>query len=438
VTERFVVAGVAPARSAWFQQVARWSTAAVLPLEFVKCMSIDEVRARLASGRAFSVLLADAGSSGLDLDVIDQARTTGCVVIVVDDGRNTRDWASLGASAILPEHFDRAALLEALSEHASMLGGDELAVPDSPSSSTSVAWRGRLIAVGGGGGAGASTMAIALATGMGRDIRNRGLVALADLSLDADQALLHDARDVVPGIQELVEAHRSGTPTAEQIRELTFAGPQPYRLLLGLRRHRDWVVLRPRAFLAALDSLLRTFTAVVCDIDPDLEGEQTCGSVEVEERNLMARTVADRADVVAVIGQPGVKGLHRLVRDITSFLDHGVDPERIVPVINRAPRSIRARAELTRAMTDLVPLDPSVPGGGLQPAVFVPERRRIESALRDSAPMPAALVDPIAEAINAVIDRLLDHAPSAKCGTEPERIRPGSIGSWTEPEEATG
>ncbi|MBI2704766.1 MAG: hypothetical protein HYX32_05690 [Actinobacteria bacterium] len=440
MAERYVVAGVAPARSVWFQQVAKWSTAAVLPLDFVKCMSVEEARARLGSGRAFSVLLADAGVSGLDRDLIDQARTAGAAVFIVDDGRTARDWVGLGASAVLPDEFDSATLLGALSDHATMLGGTEPHIVDLAPTGN-VAWRGRLVAVTGPGGTGASTVAMALATGMGSDVRNRGLVALADFKLNADQALLHDARDIVPGIQELVEAHRAGTPSTEQVRGFTFGGLQPYHLLLGLRRQRDWSVLRPRSFLASLDSLRRTFTAVVCDIEADFEGEDACGSIEVEERNLMARSVADHADVIAVVGLPGVKGLHSLARVTHALLDHGVRPERIVPVMNRAPRQARGRAELARALVDL--LDPTAgatTAGTVEPMVFVPERKRLDLVVRDAAAMPSTVVDAITSGINAVIDRLVD-TPHIGAGSlpEPGRIVPGSLGSWGEhDQEATG
>ena len=96
---------------------------------------------------------------------------------------------------------------------------------------------------------------------------------LADLALDADLAMLHDAGDVVPGVQELVESFRHGDPAPRR-------GPlarrsrddHPYRLLLGLRRHRDWTVLRPRAFEAALDGLRSAFTNVIADVEPRPRG----------------------------------------------------------------------------------------------------------------------------------------------------------------------
>ena len=176
---------------------------------------------------------------------------------------------------------------------------------------------------------------MALTQGLSNDPRYAGMVALADLSLDADLALLHDARDIFPGVQELVEAHRAGHPSPEEIRRLTFAiANRNYYLLLGLRRHRDWAALRPRAFEASIDGLRRTFRMVVADTDPDLEGEDQCGSYEVEERNLMARTAVMQADVVIAVGVPGVKGLHGLVRTVNDLRDHGVPAARILPVIN--------------------------------------------------------------------------------------------------------
>ncbi|MEQ1786458.1 MAG: hypothetical protein ABL966_05350, partial [Acidimicrobiales bacterium] len=82
--ERFVVLGVAQVRSAWFREVARWATSAMLPVEFVKAMSVEEVRVRLRSGRGYSALLVDDSLSGLDRDLVDLAREAGCSVIVVD------------------------------------------------------------------------------------------------------------------------------------------------------------------------------------------------------------------------------------------------------------------------------------------------------------------------------------------------------------------
>ena len=45
--ERYVVLGLATARSAWFTDVARWATVGSVPVEFVKCIDADELRARL-------------------------------------------------------------------------------------------------------------------------------------------------------------------------------------------------------------------------------------------------------------------------------------------------------------------------------------------------------------------------------------------------------
>src|SRR4029077_19561840 len=128
-----------------------------------------------------------------------------------------------------------------------------------------------------------------------------------------------------PGVQELVEAHRAGRPAPEEVRALTFAvDERGYHLMLGLRRSRHWAGIRPRSFAASFDSLRRAYHVVVCDIDADFEGEAEGGSIDVEERNTMARHPALRADAVIAVGSPTMKGLHSLVRVLHDLLTVGV------------------------------------------------------------------------------------------------------------------
>ena len=69
-------------------------------------------------------------------------------------------------------------------------------------------------------------------------------------------------------------------------------------------------------------------------------GRGQCGSVDVEERNIMARTVIMRADVVVVVGgarrQGHARARPRLVDDLR---EHGVAADRIVAVVNGAGRN---------------------------------------------------------------------------------------------------
>src|SRR5439155_15512159 len=120
-------------------------------------------------------------------------------------------------------------------------------------------------------------------------------------------------------------------------------------------------------------------------------------SIDVEERNTMARVATQRADVVIAVGSPSMKGLHSLVRVLHDLLTLGVAAPRIVPVLNRAPRSGRARLAATRALADLV-------GAGVRlPApVFLPERH-IEEALRDGVRLPAGLGAPLAAAVGSAV-----------------------------------
>lgn len=421
--------GLAPARATWFGEVTRWSTSGALPAEFVKCRSADEVRARLGSGRAWSALLVDSASPGLDRDLVDTALRSGAAVLVVRDQHAARDPASgpdpghTRFSALLPPNFGREELLDVLSLHARTIGrGDEL--PPSLSEPGSSPWRGRLVAVCGSGGTGASTIAIAVAQGLTVDVRHGGRVLLADLALRADQAMLHDAVELGPGLQELVDAHRLGSPDPAEVGAGTFAVPaRGYRLLLGLRGPSSWSALRPRATTAAIDSLQQAFSVVVADVTGDLEGEADCGSADVEERNHLARTATTRADLVLAVGAAGIKGVHSLARLLRALAGAGVSPQRLAPVVNRAPRDPRERARLAGAVSELAP-ETTV----LSAPLWVREAR-IEECLRSARPLPSTLVRPLATAVSSHLDRLADAAPPR---TEPAEVTPGTLGTWTD------
>lgn len=442
--ERYTLLGLAGVRSPWFREVGRWSTAASLPLELVKAISTEEVRARLRSGRAFSALLVDDLATGLDRDLFEEAARVGCAVVVVDSGRSGRRWTDLGASAVLAPDFAATALLQVLAQVARPVGG-ELS-PSAPAATEALgaagppdAPRGRLVAVLGAGGTGVSTLAMGLAQHLAG--HHPGEVCLADLALHAEHAILHGTPDVVPGLSELAEAHRLGSPGIESVRALTWQiATRGYDLLLGLRRHRDWTALRPRSVALALDGIRRAYRVVVADIDPDLEDERSTGSVDVEERNTLARSTVDAADLVVVVGGPEMKGVHAMLRVLREVTEHGVDPERILPVVNRAPRSPRARAELTRAIGTLgvraVHPDSARRASAAMPPgpVFLAERRQLDQAIRDVARLPDAWIRPVGGAVHALLSAAT-RTPSA-VAEELVPVAPGSLGSWADDDEA--
>jgi hypothetical protein len=432
--DRYVVLGMARGQAKWFTDVAAWATAGSLPLDFVKVVSAEEMAARLRSGRAFSALLVDAAMPGCDRDLIDQCNAVGCAVLVVDGRAVPRPWAELGAAAVLPADLRRDELLETLRATAQPIALAEEPRRLGPLPAPSpAAWRGHLVALTGAGGTGRSTLAMAVATGLAADPRNRGLVLLADLALHGQQGLLHEAGDVVPGLSELVEAHRNGRLSTEEVRRLCFeVGDRGYDLLLGLRRHRDWTALRSRALLAALDGLRQCYRLVVAEVDGDVEGEAESGSLDIEDRNMLARTTLRAADLVVVVGQAGLCGLDAQLRVIRDLVELQVDPARVVPVVNRAPRNPRARAEISRALAQL--LERSLPGVRLAAnAVFVPERRRLDGVLRDGLCPPPAVAAPIAEMVRVLVEaRPTDVAavPLGEADAEPVAVVPGSLGAW--------
>ena len=430
---RYVLLGLALPRSPWFRTMAQWTTAAGLPAEFIKCLSAEELRARLASGRQHSAVLIDSRHPGLDRDLVASARRAEVPVFAVGDAeRGPWSAADLAVSATLPADFGRGTLMDALSAQCHRIGRADRS-PITPPDEPFPLWRGRLFGVCGPGGTGASTVAIALAQGYGGDPRTSGRTLLADFALRGEQAMLHDSIDVSPGVQELVEWHRTKRPSNEEIRAMAYVVEgRGYRLLLGLRQSRFWSTVRPMAFDAGLDSLRGTFEVVIADIDSDLEGESDGGSMDVQERHHMARSVAGRADVVLAVGRPGMKGLHGTVRVIIDLLDHGVAGARILPVFVAAPKHPRVRAEVAAGVASLVATHEGA--SQLTSPLFLPERR-VDELLRDGLALPTALVEPLVGAVEALVERQLDLAPPV---VEPARVSPGSLGSWAEDELAIG
>jgi hypothetical protein len=427
--ERYVVLGLASARSAWFSDLARLAQAGGVPIEFLKSVSPEETRVRLTSGRSFSALLVDGGLPSVDRDLLDEARRSGVAVFVVADPRVVRDWDALGATAVLPRDFGVEDLITALD-------GMTKAIPRGVAGATPVpspvrAWAGDLVAVTGARGSGASTIAVAVAQGFAAGHRP-GAVLLADLALDADQGVLHHAPDIVPGLPELVEAHRSGSLGPSAVHSMVFdVEERGYHLLLGMRRRRGWSSLRPRALDAALDSLLAAYPIVVGDVDPDIDGHHECGSFEVEDRNAISRAVLTRASATVVVGTATTGGLHSLAQVLRDVLEHGVDPLRLMTVVNHAPRSPRERAAIARALPQLTMSGPA--GSRLAAPLFVVTRRAVEDAVRAGRPLPSPFVSSTTRAVSTILEtRELTFEEFDD--ERPERVAPGSLGRWTEPE----
>jgi hypothetical protein len=142
---------------------------------------------------------------------------------------------------------------------------------------------------------------------------------------------------------------------------------------------------------------------------------------------------------VLVVGRPGLAGAATQLRVVRDLVELGVPGDRFVPVLNRAPRNPRARAEAGEALARL--LAATDPGVTLASSlVCVPDRRRLGDLLRDGAPLPAAVVRPLAGAVRALLDQPgpPTGAPPATTAAEPVPVAPGSLGSWTDAGTASG
>lgn len=429
MSDRFVVLGLARSRCQWFSDLASWSSHAVAPIDYIKCLTPGEAQALIGSGRRLSAVLVDAAISGLDREFIALVASIGATTVVVADAAASRDWESLGCSAILRSDFTPAELVETLSRHAVPVDRSTRRSTRSnvgPSPTTALA---PLIGVAGAGGTGASTVAIALAQELGRD-SSAPMVALADGARIADMAMYHDVGDVLPGLPELVEAHRVDQLDPEEVRRLLFPiQNRSYHLLLGQRRSRDAAAMRPHSILAAVEGLRRSFDFVVLDHDPDLDGEAETGSIDIEERHTLSRSTAKTADLIFLVGRPGAKGVHDLIRLIDRYSDLGVPRERLVPIVNQAPKNPAQRMATARVIAELSS-SAGAQDSALVAPLFLRSLRRVEELHRSAAPLPETFGKPVAHLSRKL---LLERGPRHNTANEPVRIQQGELGLQERP-----
>ncbi|MCB1255601.1 MAG: hypothetical protein KDB26_00750 [Microthrixaceae bacterium] len=400
MTGRFVIVGLGGARSPWFSNLTRWSTTGLVGAEYTKALSADEVLAILGAGRKVSALIVSGSTPGLDRDFVSVVNSFGVAVLVVDDGHTQRDWESLGAASVLPMSFGPDELAEDLERNAQRIDPTSRRSSRVSVSFTSQDDIGALIAVTGAGGAGVSTISMALSQGLAA-LSGARTVALADLTRRCDLAMYHDVGDVIPGLPELVEAHRGDTPDPDRVREFLFdIDSRNYDLLLGQRRSRDSAAMAPLSTAAAIDGLRRSYDIVVADSDPTVDGESDTGSVDIELFNSAQRHAFSVASVVIVVVQPGIRGLRRLAGLVSTLGNFGVPAARLVPVINQAPRSAPAKASLTRLIADLNPLDDSI-----HPAVFVKSIKLLEDIHHQADALPRSVSMPLAVAVDSLLSR---------------------------------
>jgi hypothetical protein len=427
----FVLIGVGRSRERWFAELGRWSTTGAAPIDFVRCLSSEEALAVLGSGRRASALLVDARGPSLDRELVASAASLQVPTLVVTDGTVHRDWDALGCAAVIDADFDRRQLLDTLRLHSAPV--DRSRRPGRIDlDGAQRRHRSTLIGVLGTGGAGSSTVAMAtaqaLAAAPAHDAGPPGVV-LVDGARRGELAMYHDVGDVIPGLPELVQAHRTDTLDPAEVRALTYSiDARGYDLLLGRRRNADWVTLRRRSVAAALDSLRRSFGTVVVDLDDDLDGERDTGSADVADRHAAATETVGAADVVLVVGRVGLKGLHALVALLDDVVRAGVPAERVVPVLNACPRSPAVRAEGVRTLARLADgADPR--RADLCPPLHLRHIRRLEDVHRDGGPLPAALCQPLGRAIARMSTTLGQRASLPQL----EPIRAGDLGLDADP-----
>lgn len=297
----------------------------------VWCETGSELAVLARAGRVRAAVV-DALLAGLDTELLALIRRSGVVVVI--DGRDgaARRWQATATSVVGALPADEASLVAAVEEAESAARTWVRPNPPRPPAALITV----LAAPGGDGTGTATSLARSLATT--RD--GSSTVVLADLTLDAPHRALHGFAPDRPGLPDLVEAGRFGPPPATSPRagHLTTQG---YRLVPGLLRHHDWVMVGDHAAERALDAVRTGADLVVAHVDRDLEGETDTGSFDIEDRNVLARTAVRAADLVAVAAGSDRSGRLGAIGTLGALARFGVPHERIIVVFPGGRWSVR-------------------------------------------------------------------------------------------------
>ncbi|MGB6059684.1 MAG: hypothetical protein WBF71_15625, partial [Microthrixaceae bacterium] len=224
---------------------------------------------------------------------------------------------------------------------------------------------------------------------------------------------------VIPGLPELVDAHRGDRPDPDEIRRLFFnIEDRGYALLLGRRRARDASSMGPISTSAAIEGVRRTFDTVVIDVDPELDGEDETGSIDIENHHGVTRVATGLSDLVLLVVRPGMKGMHDLTELVDTFSEFGVPRDKLLPIINFAPRGALARAALTRLVSQLTDLD----GQSTSPPIFLPPVRSLEDVHNCASRLPSNLTSHLGRAVDHLI-------PAVGATTAAVKGSPSKLGS---------
>jgi MinD-like ATPase involved in chromosome partitioning or flagellar assembly len=399
-----VVAGLPHPRAAWPAELSRWATSGTASVEFITCLTANEVRALIASGRHVDAVLLDGASAQVDADLVAVVESSGCTPVGIQAESTPIDWEGLGVRALLAGTFTWPELSDLLAANCA---------PPRPGEGSRVQIEGAappggfLVGVCGAGGTGASTIAMALAqAAAGRD---GPATLLADGARRADQALYNDTGDVVPGLPELLDRVRAGNADPDEIDDSVFRTTRGYDLLLGQRSAGDWVLLDRSSVAGVLEATLRRWQLVVVDHDGDLEDAEWTRSESIGARNAVSLELAHTADLWVVVAGPGTKGVASAARSVDEAVRAGVDQERIQVVFNRISRTPATRSSHAAALAAAT----AARTGLLLPPAFVGEVRHLEAAHRDAMPLPRRLVEPVGAAFDRARGSVISAAPPA-------------------------
>lgn len=309
----------------------------------------------------------------LDRDLVGTLQDQGVVIVAVESASAVRALDTIGIA-----HRTADAGAEELAALVHRVGGTR----DEPVAGSDDGPRqpggGRLVAVWGGAGApGRSTVAVHLAV----EAAHRGTNALL-IDGDAWSATVAQLLGLAESPSVAQAARAAGDGWRQSLATCLQDGPDGCRVLSGLARAELWPELRERAWTAVLDAAREQHELVVVDLAAAIEEDEELAFDRVPyRRNLMTRVVLGVADEVVLVVAGDPIGIRRgIVAHRTLVESAAAKPDRVVPVLNRAPRTARRLQDCSAQVGEWT---------GSPPRAFLPVEPQFERVVWEGRPLHA-------------------------------------------------
>jgi hypothetical protein len=334
-----------------------------MPIELARVADLDDAIATVDRASGASVVLVDAptGVHSKDAFVVERFRDRTTVVRIVSTVvEDSADLIRISPKDLTAEYVWRLCIESSRSrssQHIDLRGSSTSDATTTQPGALELE-RGALIGIVDDDDRRRPLLALNLGVGLS-EISTTGSCVMVDSARFPTAHLTLGCATGETDFRRLCEDARFASPkVSPQIDSYTIPfGRRQVQLpiVTGSTQQSFWNALTADAADRAMSWLCRSFNYSIFACEANLLGRRETGSLDIEERNLISRTLAQYADLVCVAVQPDAIGVKRWMNQLETLKSLRSEAQPIVTIVVERQRSPIARAQLVRTLNELAP-----------------------------------------------------------------------------------